>query len=100
MPASRKALMTSLTANVSPPRHTTWILSLRWRSSSGWPRISLGTRSTPQTLQLAWASLYSASHNGQYFIAILTHRATALIAFDAEGHGVSATEAESGDAAL
>src|SRR6185295_12214663 len=100
MPASRNALMTSLTAKGSPPRQTTWIFSLRWRSSRGWPRMPAGTRSTPQTLQLAWASLYSASHNGQYFIAMFARRATALVALDAEGHGVAATKAECGDAAL
>src|SRR5712692_4008439 len=91
MPASRSVLMTSLTATGSPPRHTTSMRSFRWRSSSGRPRSSLATRSTPQTEQLVWVTAYSASHSGQYFT---------LVALDRERDGVAAAEAQGGNAAL
>src|ERR1700730_7881581 len=90
MPRSRRVSMTSLTANGSPPRHTTWMRSFLWRSSSGRPRSSSGTRSTPQTVQRPRPTAYSASHSGEYFMSV---------AFDGEGHSVAAAETEGGDAA-
>src|SRR6202790_917493 len=87
--------MTSLTASGSPPRQMTTIFSLRCRSSSGRPRSSSGTRSTPQTVHCAWLAAYSASHKGQYFISIFH-----LWALDGHSDGVASAQAQGGNAAL